>query len=75
MGERDIPGKDIFSGGFDKLFSELGYASTSTAAIAREAMCLLARFIGTFHQKELIFQTLSLSPSGRELTGWSGDVF
>ena len=68
MGERDIR-EDILVAA-DKLFSELGYASTSTAAIAREADVSTRTLYRYFSSKELIFQTW-LKSLWEELTGWS----
>ena len=72
MGERDIR-EDILVAA-DKLFSELGYASTSTAAIAREADVSTRTLYRYFSSKELIFQTW-LKSLWEELTGWSETFF
>ena len=71
MGERDIR-EDILVAA-DKLFSGACYASTSTAAIAREADVSTRTLYRYFSSKELIFQTW-LKSLWEELTGWSGDV-
>ncbi len=72
MSERDIRA-DILAAA-DALFSEYGYASTSTAAIARRADISTRTLYRYFTSKELIFQTW-LRVLWEELTGWSETFF
>lgn len=72
MTERDIR-LDILNAA-DLLFSELGYAATSTASIARRADVSTRTLYRYFASKELIFQTW-LKGLWEELTGWSETFF